>query len=100
MLFNIVKCHHLHIGKHDSDTTYTMKSKGQEIELEKVRNDEDLGVIIDQKLTFRDHITAKVNIANRNLGIILRIYTYIDEGPQGEVLLNFILQDSLRYSVS
>ena len=49
MLFNIVKCHHLHIGKHDSGTTYTMKSKDQEIEIEKVNNEEDLGVIIDQK---------------------------------------------------
>ena len=77
MLFNIVKCHHLHIGKHDSGTTYTMKSKGQEIELEKVINEKDLGVIIDQKLTFRDHITTKVNIANRNLGIIFRSFTYI-----------------------
>ena len=61
-----------------------MKSKCQEIELEKVRNEKDIGVIIDQKLTFRDHITAKVNIAKRNLGIILRIFTYIDE----EMFLN------------
>ena len=70
MLFNIIKCHHLHVGKHDRGTKYTMLSNNQEIELEKVKNEKDLGVIIDQNLTFRDHINSKVNIANRNLGII------------------------------
>ena len=68
MIFNIIKCHHLHIGKNITGTRYTMVSE------------KDLGVIIDQNLTFRDHITSKVNIANRNLGIIFRTFTYIDEG--------------------
>ena len=47
-----------------------MMSNNQEIELEKVKNEKDLGAIIYQNLTFRDHINSKVNIANRNLGII------------------------------
>ena len=34
MLFNITKCHHLHIGKHDRGIKYTMLSNNQEIELE------------------------------------------------------------------
>ena len=72
MLFKIIKCHHLQVGKHDIGTKYTMISNNQEIELEKVKNEKDLGVIIDQNLTFRDHINSKVNIANRNLGIIFR----------------------------
>ena len=67
MFFNIIKCHHLHVGKHDRGT---MISNNQEIELEKVQNEKDRGVIVDQNLTFRDHINSKVNIANRNLGII------------------------------
>ena len=57
-----------------------MVSENEEIELEKVKNEKDLGVIIDQNLTFREHITSKVNIANLNLGIIFRTFTYIDEG--------------------
>ena len=32
---------------------------------------------IDDKFNFREHITTKVNIANRNLGIIFRIFTFI-----------------------
>ena len=62
MLFNIIKCHHLHVGKHDRGTKYTMISNNQEIELEKVKNEKDLGVIIDQNLTFHDHINSKVKV--------------------------------------
>ena len=40
---------------------------------------EDLGVTIDDKLKFREHITLNINIANRNLGIIFRTFTYIDK---------------------
>ena len=46
--------------------------------IEKVANEKDFGVIIDNKLTFRDHITSKVNLANRNLGIIFRTFTFLD----------------------
>ena len=84
MLFNITKCHHLHIGKHDRGIKYTMPSNNQEIELEKVDSEKDQGVIIDQNLTFRDHMNSKVNIANRYLGIIFRTFTFIDE----EIFLN------------
>ena len=85
MLFNIIKCHHLHIGKHhDRGIKYTMSSNNQEIELEKVDSEKDLGIIIDKNLTFRNHINSKVNIANRNLGIIFRTFTFIDE----EIFLN------------
>ena len=66
MLFNIIKCHHLHIGNHDTGIKYTMISNNQEVELEKVEKEKDLGAIIDQNLTFRDHINSEVNTANRN----------------------------------
>ena len=56
-----------------------MKSDGQQVELEIVNHEKDLGVIIDQILTFREHITSKINIANRNLGIIFRTFTYIGQ---------------------
>ena len=46
--------------------------------------EKDLGVIIGQKLTFSDHINSKVNSANKNLGIIFRTFTWIDE----EMFLN------------
>ena len=74
-----------------------MISNNQEIELEKVKKEKDLVVIIDQNLTFRDHINSKVNIANRNLGIIFRTFTYIDE----EMFLNLfksIVRPHIEYA--
>ena len=74
-----------------------MISNNQEIELEKMKNEKDLGVIIDQNLTFRDHMNSKVNTANRNLGIIFRTFTYIDE----EMFLNLfksIVRPHIEYA--
>ena len=52
--------------------------------IKRVESEKDLGVFIDEKLNFREHITKKVNIANKNLGKILRSFTYMDK----EMLLN------------
>ena len=66
--------------------------------IEKVANEKDLGVIkIDSKLTFRDHITSKVNLANRNLGIIFRTFTFLDT----EIFLNLyksLVRPHLEYA--
>ena len=52
--------------------------------IKRVESEKDLGVFIDEKLNFRNHITKKVNIANRNLGIIFRSFIYMDK----EMFLN------------
>ena len=39
---------------------------------------------MDGDLKFREHITSKVNIANRNVGIIFTTVTYLDK----EMFLN------------
>ena len=64
-------------------STYKMGS-GENTEIQKVKAEKDLGVTIDDKLKFREHITQKVNIANRNLGIIFRTFSYMDK----EMFLN------------
>ena len=78
MLFNIKKYHQLHVGPQETGYFYTMQTDSGPQAIKKVANEKDLGVIIDNKLTFRDHISAKVNLANRNLGIIFRTFTYLD----------------------
>ena len=62
------------VGHNETGYTYTMQTYDGTHPIEKVANEKDLGVIIDSKLTFRDHITSKVNLANRNLGIFLTLY--------------------------
>ena len=58
MIFNIIKCHRLHIGKKFTGTKYPTESDGRQVELEKDKNEKDVGVTIDQNLTFRDHIAS------------------------------------------
>ena len=77
MIFNIIKCHHLHIGKKFTETTYTMESDGQQVELEKVKNEKDLGVIIDQTLRkfLRIDSVIFVNLYQISfLSLVLNIY--------------------------
>ena len=52
---------------------------------------------MDSKLKFREHINNKVSIANRNLGIIFRTFTYLDK----EMFLNLyksLVRPHLEYA--
>ena len=44
-----------------------------------VKVGKDLGVIFDEKLLFREHISKKIAIANRNLGLILKSFNYLNK---------------------
>ena len=49
MIFNIIKCHHLHIGNLETDFKYEMTTYQGKIEIEQVKSECDLGVIDDSK---------------------------------------------------
>ena len=48
------------------------------IDLERCNKVRDLGVIVNSKLSFSDHITEKVNTAYSILGIIKRNFQHVD----------------------
>ena len=43
---------------------------------------------MDKALNFSEHLSSKINKANRNLGLIFRTFTYMDK----EMFLNFNIQ--------
>ena len=97
MEFNDIKCLYLHIGIRDLGHTYTMETQQGECEITKVDSEKDLGVTIDKNLSFREHISTKINLANRNLGIIFRTFTYLDP----EMFLNLyksLVRPHLEYA--
>jgi len=53
--------------------------RNQLFPLEKVKSMVDHGVRFDNNLTFRDHISEKINEAYSVLGIIKRNFIYMDE---------------------
>ena len=55
--------------------------------LEKLSSINDLGVIFDSNLTFRDHMAQKINKGYSILGIIKRNFIYIYMGEFSFILL-------------
>jgi len=64
--------------KHPVNTDYHILNRDQLFPLEKVQSMADLGVCFDSNLTFKDHMSEKVNKAYSVLGIIKRNFTYTD----------------------
>ena len=79
MFLNLPKCKHLHIGREDNTTDYVMVPNNEEIKIKKADSEKDLGVVMDNKLLFPEHISSKVLTANKILGLSFRTFTYMDK---------------------
>jgi hypothetical protein len=72
--FNKSKCKHTHLGP-ETGTSYSMLDDTIELSNE----GKDLGITIDSKLNFQQHIHIQVKKANKKLGIINRTFNYMDK---------------------
>jgi hypothetical protein len=86
--FHPEKCSVLKIGREKSEATYYMNKK--ETNSENVQEtksivlgvsevEKDLGVMIDSKLSFKDHVAYNTAKANRMVGIIRRTFDHLTE---------------------
>ena len=75
MKFNTDKCKVLHLGNQNPRYEYRMGDTC----LEAVREENDLGVIVDEKLKFDTHTVTQANKANRVLGLVRRTFDNMDE---------------------
>ena len=75
--FHPEKCKHMHIGSRDSDPEYRYELLGRT--LEKVSEEKDIGVTIDDQLSFDKHISDKVKKANSMFALLRRIFKHLDE---------------------
>ena len=71
--FNISKCKILHIGQFNPRYCYNMDG----MDIVKVNEEKDLGVLIDCNLKFHSQCSAVVNKANRLLGLIKQTFSDI-----------------------
>ncbi|KAJ3595710.1 hypothetical protein NHX12_005013 [Muraenolepis orangiensis] len=77
--FHPDKCKSMRIGGSSIDNfTYKMGENGEH-HLEKVEDEKDIGVVIDEKLTFEKHMFEKIYKANGIMGLIRRTFEYM--GP-------------------
>ena len=58
---------------------YFIDTDSGNYKLQNVKLTKDLGVIIDNQLTFNEHIAEKIKKANCMLGLIKRNFRYLDE---------------------
>ena len=72
--------------------------RNQLFPLEKVKSVVDLGVHFDNKLTFRDHMSEKINKAYSVLGIIKRNFIYMDE--RTFILLKSVVRPHVEFANS
>ena len=73
--FNSSKCKVMHVGGKNPCYQYTMNGNV----IETVHEEKDLGVLIDDKLSFSKYICNTAAKANRILGLIRRTFTYISK---------------------
>jgi hypothetical protein len=76
--FHPDKCATMRIGKSNVPRkVYTMGPDKKPLKESHMEN--DIGVFIDDKLSFDEHISSKVNKANSTMGVIRRNFEYLDE---------------------
>ena len=93
--FNSLKCHVLHLGTDNPHYEYRM---GPAV-LESTNVEKDLGVWIDEDLSFEHHIETQVAKANRMVGLIRRTFTYLDTETMTK-LFTALVRPHLEYAVT
>ena len=75
MSFNIEKCILIHLSHNNRQITYNM---GQ-TELQTSSVEKDLGMLVDDRLNFKKHVSNAVNKASRILCMIQATFSCLDE---------------------
>ena len=96
MPFNKGKCSVMSLGKREETFTYTMTDGEHQTEITKSAKEKDVGVIVDDRLTFEYHIQEKINKANSTMAVIRRTYTYLDQ-TSFRYLFKGLVRPSLEY---
>ena len=95
--FNESKCKTMHIGKRQQPQTPTFPNNPNPLTL--TEEEKDLGVLFDDALTFRSHISAQTKKATKILGIIRR--SFINITPQNfKKLYTSLVRPHLEYGSS
>ena len=96
--FHPDKCHVLTLGKFDN-IKYTHRYNICGKELEHVFEEKDLGIVIDADLSFTEHISSKVRVANSIVGLIRRSFSYLD-GKSFKKIITAFVRPHLEYAQS
>jgi hypothetical protein len=100
MQLNERKCAVVHMGKRNPKATYTIrKSDGTRVELQSSEGERDLGVKVDNELTFSEHIRAATAKANSVIGMLKNAFVCRDVDLWKNMYVSLV-RPHLEYAVS
>ena len=79
LYFNVEKCKVMHLGRNNPGVKYTMKMGNDDFDITVCKEEKDLGVTFDTKLSFDPHIQNSINKANQMIGVIKRTFAYLNK---------------------
>ena len=90
----------LHVGRPKEQTKkYAYKLEEDSAPLEYVTQEKDLGLIIDENLSFEQHIAEKIKKANSIMGVIRRTMEHLDCN-NFKLLFTALVRPHLEYANS
>ena len=93
--FHPEKCSVMHLGRTNPKNKYFLLGA----ELQQTNTEKDLGVIVDDKLKFEEHIQSKVSKGRQTWGLIRRSFTAIDTATF-PLLFKSLVHPHLEYANS
>ena len=94
MLFNIDKCHIIHMGKSNPKYSYNING----VPMVVVEEEKDLGVLVHQSCTPSSQVAKAAKKANSILGQLLRAFSYRDKVTYVNLYKQFV-RPHLEYAV-
>ena len=96
LCFHSEKCKCIRIGSTEVNmVTYHLKEGQKGVEFKD--HEKDIGVVIDNKLSFEKHISEKVNKANSIMGVIRRTFECLDQ-KTFKLLYTSLVRPHLEYA--
>ena len=74
-------------------------NEGKEVKLEQSDGEKDIGVLVDETISFSTHIQNQINKTNSIMGLIRRTYTYLDE-QSFKYLFQVLVRPHLEYAAA
>ena len=90
--FNIDKCKSLHMGKNNKKLTYEMDEK----KLKQVKEENDLGVLVDDELKFHKQTSSAIKKVNGVLGMMKKSFSAFDDRNL-PILYKTLIRPHLEY---
>jgi len=87
------------MAEKEANNYHLHDKEGKEVKLGQSDGEKDIGVLVDETISFSTHIQNQINKANSIMGLIRRTYTYLDE-QNFKYLFQALVRPHLEYAAA